>query len=107
MELTLLDREQKSSIIKKIKSIEFVKTGNIRNIDFDNYRYGAIADDWYILLNNNGEVECMILDNDERAREELYDEIDKLDKTFTEMGVSADSKFVSGKVLSLVKGSVH
>lgn len=107
VELTLLDREQKSSIIKKIKSIEFVKTGNIRNIDFDNYRYGAIADDWYILLNNNGEVECMLLDNDERAREELYDEIDKLDKTFTEMGVSADSKFVSGKVLSLVKGSVH
>lgn len=107
VELSLLDREQKSSIIKKIRSIEFVKTGNIRMIDFDNYKYGSIADDWYILLNNNGEVECMLLENDSRAREELYDEIDKLEKTFTEMGVYADSKSVSGKVLSLVKGSEH
>ena len=107
VELSLLDREQKSSIIKKIRSIEFVKTGNIRMIDFDNYKYGSIANDWYILLNNNGEVECMLLENDSRAREELYDEIDKLEKTFTEMGVYADSKSVSGKVLSLVKGSEH
>ncbi len=103
-ELSLLDREQKSSIIKRIRSIEYAKTGNIRIIDFDNYSYVSIADDWYILLKNNGEVECMLLDNDSRAREELYEEIDKLDKTFTEMGISADSKLVSGKVLSLVKG---
>lgn len=105
--LSLLDREQKSSIIKKIKSIEFSKMGIIRIIDFDNYKYASIADDWYILLNNNGEVECMLLENDDRARVELYDEIDKLGKTFTEMGVYADSKAVSGKILSLVKGSEY
>lgn len=104
VELQLLDREQKSSIIKRIRSIEFTKTGNIRAIDFDNYKYACIADDWYILLNNNGEVECTLLENDNRAREELYEEIDKLEKTFTEMSVYANSKEVKSIVLSLVKG---
>ena len=107
VELSFLDREQKSSIIKRIRSIEFTKTGNIRKIDFDNYKYATIADDWYILLNNDGEVECMLLENDDRARKELYDEIDKLEKTFTEIGIYANSKVVKGKVLSLIKGSEH
>lgn len=107
VELSLLNREQKSSIIKKIRSIEFAKTGNIEVFDFDNYKYGSIADDWYMLINNNGEVECRLLENDTRAREELYDELDKLDKIFTEMGVSVDPKSVSKKVLSLVRGSDH
>lgn len=107
VELSLLDRDQKSSIIKKIRSIEFAKTGNIRMIDFDNYKYGSIADDWYILINNNDEAECILLENDTRAKEELYDEIDKLERTFTEMGVHTNSKAVRGKVLSLVKGCEH
>lgn len=107
VELGLLDREQKSSIIKKIRAIEFAKTGNIRMIAFDNYKYGVIADDWYILLNNNGEVECVMLENDNRAKEELYKEIDQLEKIFSEMGVHSDSKIVKSKVLSLVRGSEH
>ncbi len=107
VELSLLDREQKSSIIKRIRSIEFTKTGNIRTVDFDNYSYASITDDWYILLNHSGEVECILLENDNRARKELYDEIDKLNKIFTEMGVRAESKEVSDKILSLVKRGEH
>ena len=104
-ELYLLDREQKSSIIKKIRSIEFSKIGNIRTINFDDYIYGAIADDWYILLKHNGEVECTLLENDSRAKEELYEEIARLDNIFTELSVHADAKVVREKVLSRVRGA--
>lgn len=107
VDLSLLEREEKSSIIKKLKSIEFAKTGDIRVINFDNYMYASIADDWYILINNDGNAECMILNNDSRAIEELYAELDKLDKTFAEMNVNVDSKSVKTKVLSLVKGGVE
>ncbi len=103
--LSVLDREKKSSIIKKIRSIDFTKSGEIKTLDFDNYCYAEISDDWYILITNNGTVECTLLDSDARARTELYDELDKLEKTFKEYGVGVDSKEVKGKVLTLVKGS--
>ena len=105
VDLSLLDREQKSSIIKRIRAVDFSKSGNIRQLDFDNYCYAEISDDWYILINNNGDVECSLLESDNRARPELYDELDKLEKTFTKLGVRADSEKVKGKVLTLVKGS--
>ena len=103
--LSLLDREQKSGIIKKIRSIDFTKSGNIRTLEFDNYCYAEISDDWYILINNNGEVECSLVESDSRAISELYDELDELDETFKKLGVRADSSNVREKVLSLVKGS--
>lgn len=102
-ELSLLDREQKSSIIKRIRSIEFSKNGSIRNLDFNNYSYVSVADDWYMLLNNNGEVECILLENDNRARKELYDELDRLETTFAEMCINVDSNNLRRKVLTLIK----
>ncbi len=105
--LMFLDREQKSTLIKKIRAIEFVKTGNVRTLNFEEYCYATVADDWYLLLKQSGEVECLLLENDKRARAELYDAIDALDKTFNKFGIEADSKFVRNKVLSLVKGSEH
>ena len=103
--LSSLDREEKSSLIKKIRSIDFSKTGNLRMIDFDNYCYATVAEDWYILLNNQGDVECMILENDNRAISELYDEIDTLEKKFRENNINQDAKAINKKILSLVKGS--
>lgn len=98
-----LSRDEKSSIAKRIKSIDFIKNQCTRTLDFDSYQYVAITDDWYILLTNNGDVECILLDADSRAKEEIYDELDKLEKTFSNMGIYQDSKQVSSKVLSLVK----
>lgn len=103
--LSLLEREDKSNIIKKIREIDYIKNGNIREIDFNAYKYAALADDWYLLLTNTGEVECVLLDTDERAREEIYTEIDNLPKIFSEMGIGDEAKSVGGKVLALVKGS--
>ena len=98
-----LSRDEKSSIAKRIRSIDFSNNHCLRTLDFDNYQYIAITDDWYILLTNNGDVESVLLDTDTRAREEIYDEIDNLEKTFDKMRIHQNPKIVSSKVLSLVK----
>ncbi len=100
-----LSSEVKTSIVKRIRAIDFIKNHCTRPIDFNDYQYIAVTDDWYILLTNQGKVECVLLDSDSRARVEIYDEIDKLDDIFTKMGIREDSKQVSGQVLSFVKGS--
>lgn len=100
--LSLLEKEKKSSIIRKIREIDYLYYKESRIIDFESYAYAAIADDWYVLVLNNGETECVLLENDERARKEIYDEIDHLSKIFAEMGVQAQANQVGSKVLSFI-----
>lgn len=103
-DLYSLDNSEKSKVIKKIRSIDFIKNKEVRTIDFSNYVYAVIADDWYLLVTNGNEIECCYLETDERILGEIYKEIDALDKIFEENKVRLNSDSIKDSVLSLVKG---
>lgn len=95
-----LEQEEKTFITKKIRSIDFSKTGNSSTINLEEYKYALIADDWYILLHNNGEVQCTLLDHDERAKEEMLVELDTL---LNDTSMDKDATEVKKKVLTFLK----
>lgn len=69
-DISKLSNNEIEKINTHLDSIEYSKTGKTRKTNARNCKYVAFNKDWYIAINNKGEVEIQILPKDFRAQEE-------------------------------------
>lgn len=96
--------EEKDIICKKIMAIEYVKNETLCTLDLSQYIFLSLNEDWYILIDYDGNIIYNILDKDERAKEELFRELSKLEIILREMNIKVDTRKIKSQVLALTKG---
>lgn len=69
-DISSLNDKEIEKINTELDSIEYSKTGNTRKNNVRKCKYIAYNKDWYIAINNDGDVEIQILQKDKRATEE-------------------------------------
>lgn len=101
--IVLLEKNKKTELMKKIRSINYLKNGQVSQIDLDNYCFLMLGEDWYLGITLNEDVDINFLSVDERAKKELIEYSCNLEEILEKQPISVDKKSTKQKVLRLLE----